>query len=224
MNFHFDDTVKRLGVNGAYFVIDGMKNCKSIREFDAIKELYLNTLNADSISKKIEESEIVRGFRELHDKVNCRGKKYIASPENLMSYFVSHRSLPSINLIVDIYNYISLRSELAIGAHDTRDIKGDVHLRLTDGTEYFLPLGYSKPMPINRGEYCYIDDANDVLCRLEVRQVEKTKVLETTTSCFYIVQGNHCVPSSSIVSTAQELIELAMRFCGGTVTELYFPR
>jgi len=84
-------------------------------------------------------------------------------------------------------------------------------------------LGYPKTIPVKRGEYCYIDDADDVICRLEVRQVEKTKVLETTTGCFYIVQGNPYTPSSGIISAARELIELTVRFCGGAVTELYFP-
>jgi DNA/RNA-binding domain of Phe-tRNA-synthetase-like protein len=139
------------------------------------------------------------------------------------AYFASRKSLPGINLIVDIYNYISLKSELAIGAHDVSAIEGDVHLRLTEGTEKFLPLGFSKTVSVKKGEYCYIDNSDEVICRLEVRQGEKTKVIETTTSCFYIVQGNPYTSSSSIISTARELIELTTRFCGGTAEELYFP-
>jgi uncharacterized protein (TIGR02145 family) len=50
MKFHFSDSVKELGINGAYFVIDGMKNCKYAIEFDAIKNAYLNLLNADVVS------------------------------------------------------------------------------------------------------------------------------------------------------------------------------
>ena len=217
MNFHFHDSVKQLGVNVSCFVIDGMKNCKSIDEFDAIRKSYFDSLDINAISQKIDSSDTIRGFRELHSKINCSGNKFISASENLMAYFVKHKSLPSINLIVDIYNYISLKSELSIGAHDTSAIKGDVHLRLTDGSENFLPLGFAKTTAVKKGEYCYIDDANDVICRLEVRQVEKTKVLETTTSCFYIVQGNPYTSSSYIESTAKELMDLTVRFCGGTV-------
>jgi DNA/RNA-binding domain of Phe-tRNA-synthetase-like protein len=212
-----------LGVNGAYFVIDGMKNCKSASEFDAIKNAYFNLLSTDYVFQRIEYSETIRGFRELHDKVNCAGQKFISAPENLMTYFANRKSLPSINLIVDIYNCISLKSELALGAHDVCAIDGDVHLRLTEGAEKFVPLGFSKAVPVKKGEYCYIDDSDEVICRLEVRQVEKTKVTEATTSCFYIVQGNFHTQPSDIISVAKELIELTTRFCGGTVKELYFP-
>jgi len=164
----------------------------------------------------------LRGFRELHDAVNCSGKKYVSASENLFNYFASHKNLPNINLIVDIYNYISFRSELAIGAHDTQFINGDIDFRLTKGTESFLPLGYPKTISIKAGEYCYIDASNDVLCRMEVRQVEKTKVTENTTSCFYIVQGNKATPSSYIAETAKELIDVTIKFCGGEAVYHYF--
>lgn len=134
MKFHFHDEVKRLGVNGAYFIIDNMKNCKSAAEFDIIKDAYFQSSDAEAISQKIANSEILRGFRELHANVGCIGKKFVSAPENLMAYFAGHKSLPGINLIVDIYNYVSLKSELAIGAHDISAIDGDIHLRLTNGT------------------------------------------------------------------------------------------
>ena len=220
VNFNFSEEVKSLGANGVYFVINGMKNKKNDIEFDKIKDSFLQQVDINSINDKIANSDILRGFRELHEAVNCSGKKYVSASENLFSYFASHKSLPNINLIVDIYNYISFCSELAIGAHDTQFINGDIDFRLTKGTETFWPLGYPKAIPIKAGEYCYIDASNDVLCRLEVRQVEKTKVTENTTSCFYIVQGNKATPSSYILKTAKELIEITTKFCGGEAVYL----
>lgn len=223
MKFNFSDNVKALGITGAYFVIDGMTNRKTDSAFQDLLSTYLKSLDESSVRTKLETSTILRGFRDVHSAVNCSGKKFVSSPENLYNFFLTHSTIPSINLIVDIYNYISLRSELAIGAHDTQLISGDIDLRLTTGMEVFWPLGYSKSIPVKAGEYCYIDEANDVLCRLEVRQVEKTKVTEKTTSCFYIVQGNKETPSSLILNTAQELIDLTIEFCGGKAVYLYKP-
>jgi len=220
MNFNFSEEVKALGVNGIYFVINGMKNKKNDVEFDKMKASFLQQVDVNSINDKIENSNILLGFRELHKAVKCSSKKYVSASENLFNYFIKHKSLPSINLIVDIYNYISFRSELAIGAHDTQFISGDVYLRLTNGTESFWPLGYPEAKPVNAGEYCYIDASNEVLCRLEVRQVEKTKVTENTTSCFYVVQGNKATPMPYIMETAKELIELTIKFCGGEAVYL----
>jgi len=64
-------------------------------------------------------------------------------------------------------------------------------------------------------EYSYCDDANEVLCRLEIRQVEKTKVDEDAQNIFYIVQGNDATPDALLRQTAERIIELTTRYCGG---------
>jgi DNA/RNA-binding domain of Phe-tRNA-synthetase-like protein len=103
---------------------------------------------------------------------------------------LKHGQLPRINLLVDIYNLVSVKTHLSLGAHDRQKLGGDVHLKLTTGTERFWPIGTNELYPVKPGKYAYVDDDNDIICRLEVRQVEKTKVLPDTTACFFIVQGN----------------------------------
>jgi len=223
MKFNFSEDVKALGITGVYFVIDGMKNKKSDDYFEELSTAYYKSLDIDAIRNKIETSNVLCGFRELHDAINCSGKKFVSAPENLYNFFLAHNNLPRINLIVDIYNYVSFLSELALGAHDTQFVSGNINFRLTTGTENFQPLGSPKTMSIKSGEYCYIDEANDVLCRLEVRQVEKTKVTENTTSCFYIVQGNKNTSPSFVIDVAKKLVDLTVRCCGGEVSYLYVP-
>ena len=64
-------------------------------------------------------------------------------------------------------------------------------------------------------EYSYCDDANEVLCRLEIRQVEKTKVDEEARNIFYIVQGNEATPDELLTQTAQRILDLTGKYCGG---------
>jgi len=87
---------------------------------------------------------------------------------------------------------------------------------LTDGSERFVPIGQSEPVPVAPHEYCYCDDANEVLCRLEVRQVEKTKVEESARNIFYIIQGNEATPDELLHETAQRVIDLTTAYCGGS--------
>jgi hypothetical protein len=53
----------------------------------------------------------------------------------------------------------------------------------------YPPIGVSELDRVAPGEF-YCDDGNSVLCRLEVRQVEKTKIRLSSVSAFYILQGN----------------------------------
>jgi len=136
------------------------------------------------------DPKILEGFRALHEAVHRSNRRYVSSPENLWNHFNADGRLPSINPVVDIYNLVSLESLLALGAHDVDRIEGDVRLGITSGGEHYHPLGAPGPKQVGAGEYAYIDGGNDIICRMEVRQVEKTKISSSTTNCFYIVQWN----------------------------------
>lgn len=225
-NFKFSVSpeVLELGVKGAYLIIEGMSNKNSDAEFDAYKEEILQRLKSEySKNNFIKEDSILDGFRKLHTKVGCSNRKFVSSPENMIDNFIRTTRFGQINLVVDIYNCLSLESRLALGAHDIEHIEGNVALRLTNGNEKFLPLGSSETKPVRQGEYGYVDDSNEIICRLEYRQVEKTKVTMESKDCFYIVQGNENTSNELILSTMNNLITLTKKYCGGKETILWTP-
>jgi len=84
-----------------------------------------------------------------------------------------------------------------------------------------VPLGASNAVPVKSGEYSYADDANDIICRLEVRQVEKTKITLSSDDIFYIIQGSRDTADDLLRDATQQLVELTKRYCGGTEEILY---
>jgi DNA/RNA-binding domain of Phe-tRNA-synthetase-like protein len=223
LQFDISDEVLLLGLTGVYFTIGDLKNGKSNPELDELierteKEI-LTTLSKDHIK----QDPILRGFRKLHEAIGRSNRKNLAAPENLLVAVLQTGHIPRVNLLVDIYNLVSVKSHLALGAHDIACIAGNVHLRMTTGAERFVPLGAADAKPIAAGEYAYVDDSNEVLCRLEVRQVEKTKVTLETSECFYVVQGNTSTSEAYLMSAVGELITLTKKFCGGT-ERLIYPR
>ncbi|HYH05737.1 MAG TPA: phenylalanine--tRNA ligase beta subunit-related protein [Thermoanaerobaculia bacterium] len=219
LDFNVDSDVLALGVRGIYFVAADIGNRESDPEFEAMRDEVVAAVARTPLDPAADP--ILAGFRQLHERVHCSNRKFVSSPENLHSLVARTKTLPHVNLLVDVYNLVSLQTRLALGAHDVDRIDGDVHLRLTRGDERFVPLGSSEPKPVRAGEYGYVDDANDVICRLEVRQVEKTKVTTATKHCFFIVQGNAGTDAEYLASSAQKLIALLRQFCGGTIRMLY---
>jgi DNA/RNA-binding domain of Phe-tRNA-synthetase-like protein len=128
-----------------------------------------------------------------------------------------------VNKMVDINNIISLDSKLTLGAHNIDNVSGNVTLRFTNGTERFVPLGQTEPIPVSPHEYSYIDDSNEVLCRLEIRQVQKTLVDETACNVFYIVLGNEATSDELLLQTAQQIIDLTTKYSGGE-GEIIIPK
>jgi DNA/RNA-binding domain of Phe-tRNA-synthetase-like protein len=223
IDFDISQDVLGLGLIGAYFVIEGLL----VKNSDPGVDAYLSGVVNDALKtlsdEAIDNDPVLEGFRELHRKAHVSERKNASASENLLRFVLKKGGISRINTAVDVYNAVSITSRLALGAHDLKNISGNVHLRLTTGKENFIPIGAPAPKQIASGEYAYVDDANDILCRLEVRQVEKTKVTAETKDCFYIVQGNAAVDAQYIKKTTDELIYLTKKFCGGREKILYAP-
>ena len=213
--FGIADAAQSLGLKAVCFVIEGVRNQRTNPEFEKLKTHTLAQVSKDLSSEAIQTDPILNGFRALHDAIGRSNRKNVASPESLLKLVLQTGGLPQVNLLVDIYNLVSVKTRLSLGAHDLRAINGNVQLRLTDGSETFWPMGSDKPKIVSPGEYAYIDDAHNVLCRLEVRQCERTKISLDTTNGFFIVQGNPTTPADSLHEAANELLTLIKRFCGG---------
>ena len=224
IQFNISKEVLNLGVSGIYLVISGLKNKERDKEFEVYKTAVLNELlKVYSVEGFVESEPILRGFRELHTKVGRSNRRFISAPEVLITRFLRIHKLPHINLLVDIYNLVSLKTRLAFGAHDIKKIDGNVYLKLTTGNESYVPLGAQDSRTIFPGEYCYADESDEVLCRMEVLQCDKTKINLTTTDCFYIIQGNKNTSNEYLLSAVEELINLTKKYCGGESKILYIP-
>jgi DNA/RNA-binding domain of Phe-tRNA-synthetase-like protein len=224
LSFSVDERVVDLGVTGVYFAMGDLENREYDPTFDDLcREVVDQFLDRDSADRDPTSDPVLAGFRDLHTAVGRSNRQNVASPENLLRIIQRSGRLPRVNLLVDIYNLVSVRTRLALGAHDIARVSGNIRLALTDGTERFVPLGSAEAKPVHAGEYGYIDDAGDVICRMEVRQVEKTKVELTTTECFYIVQGNSATNAEYVWAAAHELITLTKEYCRGNERILYGP-
>ncbi len=217
LDFDISEEVSALGLRGAYLAMGGLANKQSNLDFERLKQESLASILARLSAEAIAGDPILQGFRTLHEAAGVsNSRKNLAAPESLLKFLLKTGTLPKVNILVDIYNLVSAETRLALGAHDIAQIEGNVHLRLTDGSERFWPLGAPEAKFSPRGEYAYVDDANDILCRLEVRQVEKTKVALGTTEVFYIVQGNAAAQVNHIQAAVRRLVTLTKRFSGGS--------
>ena len=216
MNFKVEKAVLDSGVKIVFAVIDGIDNHRNDEEWQAYRTKRIAELYEEYKGLDIHTDPVLEGFNILHDNVGVKRRKNIPASENLIKLLVKRQEFFYINQAVDIYNLISLESKLALGAHNIDKTDGDVTLRFTDGTERYVPLGQNEPTPVAPHEYCYCDDSNEVLCRLEIRQVNKTAVDENATNIFYIVQGNAATPDELLTETAQRIINTMTKYCGGT--------
>jgi DNA/RNA-binding domain of Phe-tRNA-synthetase-like protein len=216
LSFNVTKEVINLGVKIITARISDVKNTDSNPDFETYKNSELEKVKKEWEGKKYKDDSVLAGFRDLHTKVGRSNRDYVASPEGLRWLFLERGRFPQINTLVDIYNLVSITTGLALGAHDIDKVQGNITLRLTNGNETFVPLGKTEATAIFPGEYGYVDDGNNVICRLEVLQVEPTKVTAETTDVFIIIEGNANTATEYVKKAAEEVCQLIIKYCGGT--------
>jgi len=218
LEFVVDEKIRTLGIPLASALICGLDNHP--RETQEGREASDPEWSRFS-QAFIDNEPILRGYRELHTAVGRSNKRFVSSIEALIRGWIRNQSLPRVNRAVDLYNRLSLQSLLSIGAHDAAKLSGDLSFRITDGTEHFVPLGGDRSVSIPPGEYAYVDSSNDVLCRLECRQADKSKLDVDSTDCVFIVQGNGNTPETLVQQTLDSLVEEVLARCGGSARQLH---
>ena len=220
MEFIVNDKVKELGVKILGFKIEGIDNISITEEFENWRERKIKELIEKYKDYDIKSDNVIEGFYELHQAVGVPRRKNLPASENLIKLLTKRAELVHINKAVDIYNIISIDSKLCLGAHDIDKVSGNVNLKITDGTENFIPLGSEEKKPVKQGEYSFVDDYNDVICWLDIRQVDKTKVTENSKNILYLVIGNKENTYEELEKVANEIITITTKFCGGKATVL----
>lgn len=216
MRFFVQQQVLDLGTKIVFPVIEDFDNREVPESWLSVRDERLARQLVRYRDTDVHADPVLEGFNVLHDQGHIRRKKNVPAPITLVKLLVRRGTMPLINPVVDIYNLISIESGLALGAHDIAHVDGDVTLRFVDGSERFVPLGTDAPVAVRPGEYAYCDDANEILCRLEVRQVNKTAATPSTTDAFFIVQGNAATSDEYVLGVAQQLIDEVTEHLGGT--------
>lgn len=218
MKFIVDENVLALGVKIKAVVIEGINNKEISEEYEAWRKEKVASLIEKYKDYDIKSDPIIEGFYELHQEVGVPRRKNLPASENLIRLLTKREDLISINKAVDIYNILSIESKLCLGAHDIDKVDGNVTLKITDGTEKFLPLGSEELKPVKAGEYSFVDDNNDVVCWLDIRQVDKTKVTEDSKNVLYLIIGNKETKDEDLEKVTNDLISLTTKFASGKAT------
>jgi DNA/RNA-binding domain of Phe-tRNA-synthetase-like protein len=214
MNFSIDPRVSALGINVVLVLAEGLSIQRTAEALEIEKKRVIHEIEARWRSEDVQNNPILNGFKTLYIVVGEDPRRLAPSPSYLIKYVLKHKRFLTINTAVDSYNMISATSLLSLGAHDAGKLGEDFRLTMTDGSEVFIPLGKQSPERVKPGRYAYMT-GNQIICWLDVRQGESTKVTLGTKSMVLIVQGNKTVDNSYLRGTANRVCESLPRYCGG---------
>jgi len=200
--------VEKLGLKIVSGVIENVKIKKKHEGLEKLKE---KTVAETNLREK-NRQKIISEYETIYKKLKV--KNAVNSVRNLDSLVEKSGQLPQINTAVDCYNIVSLKFGLVVGCHDLERVQGNLRFALTRGDERYVPLGESVPKAVSAGEFAVLDDAQ-IVCRLDEKQCESTKVSERSHHLVFYVQGNKETSDELLRKAVAEIGELITRFCGG---------
>jgi lysyl-tRNA synthetase class 2 len=166
----------------------------------------------------------IADWREAYRQFGFSPSAHRSSVEALLRRVIQGKELPSINPLVNLYNYISLKYLLPAGGDDLDKVEGELFLTFADGTEQFIMLGSDKPEPIKKGEVIYRDQ-KEVTCRSwNYRECEKTKITTNTRHVCLILEGLEHTAASEIRAAIGELKALLTKYCPGSYQEHFLDK
>jgi len=167
--------------------------------------------NSFQLSELPEHPHIAE-WRKTYTSFGSKPSKYRCAVEALLRAILKRGSLPRINSLVNLCNYVAIKHILPIDIMDVSNIKGDVAIRFARGDESFLPLGALELDNPYQGEVIYAD-AEDVLGRRwNWRKCDKNKVTPLTKDILCTVEGIGAIETQKIEQAAEELAALIQRF------------
>ena len=118
--------------------------------------------------------------------------QYRSAAEALLRRLTKQGELPSIGVLVDLANLVSIRHALPVAVFDQRGVVGATTVRFARGDETWADLGASETLHPDPGEVVFVDEAAVVSARRWCwRQSAGSAARDDTSEILLTVEGHH---------------------------------
>lgn len=145
--------------------------------------------------------------------------QYRSAAEALLRRLTKKGDIPSINLLVDLGNLVSIRYALPVAVFDTRILHGAVTVHFADGSERYTTLGHEEIDHPEPGEVVFSDETRLVIARRWCwRQSDQSAAQPETTHAIITVEAHHAEGRSEVTAALNDLLALLETYAGGNFT------
>jgi DNA/RNA-binding domain of Phe-tRNA-synthetase-like protein len=163
----------------------------------------------------------IAAWRDAFGRFGAKPSRYPCSAEALLGRVLKGQELPPINRAVDLYNAVSIRHVLPVGGEDWNQLTSDLVLTFAGGGEPFdgMQGGEVVVEPAEPGEVVWAD-ASGVTCRRwNWRQGHRTRLTETTTNAYFILDRLAPHPIEQLAAAGDDLTRLLRQTSPGCTVE-----
>ncbi|MFJ3309881.1 B3/4 domain-containing protein [Streptomyces sp. NPDC086549] len=213
------DEVRALAPGFTHVAIEahGLVNGPSTEASSALLDDAARRLTARLDGRAVHEDPHMAAWREVYTAFGSKPSRTRNSAEALAKRALSDAGLPRINLLVDLYNAISVAHLVPVGGEDVDHIQGGMRLVRASGDEDFVTVAGGEEVVEHpdAGEVVWRDDAGVTCRRWNWRQGPRTRLTERTASGIFLLETLPPMPAAEAGTAAAELAELLEKFSPG---------
>jgi DNA/RNA-binding domain of Phe-tRNA-synthetase-like protein len=166
----------------------------------------------------------LQAWRSAFRRLDVNPTQYRNAAEALLRRLRKSNQVPSINLLVDAGNLISLRYLLPVAVFDAAGIQGGLQVCFAQGDETFTPLGAGGMEHPSRGEVIFVDQQGCVAARRWCwRQSAETAAKSETRQALIVIEALHRRAPQAIESALVDLTALLATYSTGTFRTATLP-
>ena len=182
---------------------EGTGNGPSDAGSSAVLDAAEEHLRARGLARVADHPHIA-AWRAAFSAFGAKPSKYPCSAEALATRVLKGDPLPRVNVVVDLYNAVSVEALIPVGGEDLDQLQGGLRLTVAGGGEAFD--GHDgAPRP---GEIVWRDDVGVTCRRSNWRQGRRTRLTDATTRAFFVFDRLPGLDESRLNAAAAQLESL----------------
>jgi DNA/RNA-binding domain of Phe-tRNA-synthetase-like protein len=205
------DDVRTLAPGFTYLAVEarGLVNGESNEDSSALLDDATRRLVARLDGRAPHEDPHVAAWRDTYTAFGAKPSRTRNSAEALARRALTGAGLPRINLLVDLYNAISVAHLIPVGGEDTDRIEGAMRLKRSTGQEPFRTVAGGEetvehPEP---GEVVWCDDEGVTCRRWNWRQGVRTRLTEESVNALFLLESLAPMTIGELEAAGTELAE-----------------
>ncbi|MET7523887.1 phenylalanine--tRNA ligase beta subunit-related protein [Streptomyces sp900116325] len=221
------DDVRTLAPGFTYLAVEarGLVNGESNEDSSALLDDATRRLVARLDGRAPHEDPHVAAWRDAYTAFGAKPSRTRNSAEALARRALTDAGLPRINVLVDLYNAISVAHLIPVGGEDTDRIKGAMRLVRSTGQEPFRTVAGGEeavehPEP---GEVVWRDDEGVTCRRWNWRQGVRTRLTEESVNALFLLEALAPMTIGELEAAGTELAESLEKLSPGTQITVRTP-
>ncbi|MDX2733473.1 MULTISPECIES: B3/4 domain-containing protein [unclassified Streptomyces] len=221
------DDVRTLAPGFTYLTVEarGLVNGESNEDSSALLDDATRRLVARLDGRAPHEDPHVAAWRDAYTAFGAKPSRTRNSAEALARRALTDAGLPRINVLVDLYNAISVAHLIPVGGEDTDRIQGAMRLVRSTGQEPFRTVAGGEeavehPEP---GEVVWCDDEGVTCRRWNWRQGVRTRLTEQSVNALFLLEALAPMTIGELEAAGIELAESLEKLSPGAQITVRTP-